>query len=400
YIDMFYASSNQLIQEKTEDIKDLLTRLLSNLLSEEEAVNNYFNRIIIAKSFYPSDILKMSSEDVWGIVLTSGGVTSHLSILARSLHIPMVIVDRPEFLDIPDDVQILLDAELGNIYLNPDDDIIREFEKQKAIQENILKDKDFLKKPVVTSDGTRINLLSNINLLSDLKLARESYSDGIGLYRTEFPFLIRTDFPSEEEQYVIYSKLVAGMPNKPITFRTLDIGGDKLLTYGAIKEQNPFLGFRSIRFSLQYKEVFVQQIRAILRASVKADLRIMFPMISSIDEFLEAKEILRSCQAELKKENISYHHNPKIGIMVEVPSIINILNEIAQEVDFFSIGTNDLIQFVLAVDRTNEKIADLYNPVHPSILRTLKKIVEIAEENKIDISLCGDMAHNERYIPF
>jgi len=400
YITIFEANPNPIFREKKQDIEDLLMRLMNNLLDYNEETMHISEHIVIARELYPSDILKMSSENVKGIILISGGVTSHVSILARSLHIPLVIADRPELLTVPNGTPVIVDAENGNIYLNPTDDIIAEFEKQKPLLEGLLSNKELIEKETTTKDGTYITLLSNINLLSDLSIARDCHSDGIGLYRTEFPFLIRTDFPSEEEQYVIYKKLVQGMPNKPITFRTLDIGGDKLLTYYEMNEHNPFLGFRSIRFSLQHKEVFIEQIRAILRAGHNAQIQIMFPMISSIDELLAAKGIVRQCLENLNIEGIEHNSDPKIGIMIEIPSLLYILEDIAPEVDFFSIGTNDLIQFYLAVDRTNEKVASFYTPAHPSILRALKTIADISKQTDTDVSLCGDMAHDPLFIPF
>jgi phosphotransferase system enzyme I (PtsP) len=240
-----------------------------------------------------------------------------------------------------------------------------------------------------------------INLLSDLKLANDVQSEGIGLYRTEFPFLIRSDFPSEEEQYAVYRKLVEGMPDKEITFRTLDIGGDKFLSYyNSAKEQNPFHGMRSIRFSLSNKELFIQQIRAMLRAGTGAKVKIMFPMISSLEEFFEAKMAVLESISQLKEKKIAHNSTPQIGIMIEVPSTILIMNELAAEADFFSIGTNDLVQYLLAVDRTNEKVAEYYVPHHPAVFRTIKNVVDIAKAKGKGIAICGDMAHNEIYLPF
>jgi phosphotransferase system enzyme I (PtsP) len=225
--------------------------------------------------------------------------------------------------------------------------------------------------------------------------------EGIGLYRTEFPFLVRSSFPSEEEQYIIYKKLTNIMHDKEITFRTLDIGGDKIISYYDYgTEKNPFLGMRSIRFSLRHKDVFVAQIRAILRAGAEAKLKIMFPMISSLDELLEAKRLVHESMSNLCKENIPYNRDPKIGMMVELPAVLEIIDELSQEADFFSIGTNDFIQYMLAVDRGNEKIAHLYQPGHPSVLRALKKVVDAAKNNRIGVSICGDMVHEPKYIPY
>ena len=217
-----------------------------------------------------------------------------------------------------------------------------------------------------TKDGTRVQLLANLNLLSDLKHAKAVAAQGVGLYRTEFPFMVRSDFPTEEEQYIVYKKVVDALDGQELTFRTLDIGGDKILSYYDYgKEQNPFLGMRSIRFSLKHKDVFLQQVRAILRAGVGADLKIMFPMISSLDEFLDAKAIVLECIKDLSLEGIACHKKPKIGLMIELPAVLEIIDDLAEEADFFSIGTNDFVQYMLAVDRTNEKVAEFYLPHHP-----------------------------------
>lgn len=400
YIDAFTASQHPLIKEKKQDIEDLLFRLMSNLLETPNGHVCIAGHIVIAKEVYPSDILKMSSENVAGLILISGGVTSHIAVLARSLQIPVVIADESDLLHVPDNTPLIIDATHGNIYLNPTDAIIQEFETNKNAAFALLHNSTLIGQETRTTDGTRIKLFANINLLSDIALACTSNSDGIGLYRTEFPFLIRTDFPTEEEQFVIYQKIIKGMDGKPVTFRTLDIGGDKLLTYYELHEQNPSLGFRSIRFSLRHTDIFKQQIRAIVRAGHSADLRIMFPMISSIDEFMLAKEIVLEVMHELRAKQIVHNDSPKIGIMIEVPSILPLLDEISDEADFFSIGTNDLIQFFLAVDRTNEKVASFYTPAHPAILRALKTIADIGIRCKKNVSVCGDMAHDKRFIPF
>jgi len=265
-----------------------------------------------------------------------------------------------------------------------------------------LADQKRLMQPVTaTADGARVQLLANINLLSDLKIARELDCDGIGLYRTEFPFIIRTTFPTEAEQYVIYRKLVESLPGKPVTFRTLDAGGDKILSYyHDLEEQNPAMGMRSIRFSLQNKPVFLEQLRAILRAGAGADLRLMFPMISSIDEFREAAAVVRTALDQLDQQGLAHHPGPQLGMMVELPSVADLIEDFAREVDFFSLGTNDLIQFLLAVDRTNESVADFYLPHHPAVLRMLSRIARAVLAHGRDLSICGDMAHQTRYLPF
>ncbi|MGA1875266.1 MAG: phosphoenolpyruvate--protein phosphotransferase [bacterium] len=401
YMKILSQSTNPYIREKVQDLKDLAVRLMRNLLSDRQEPDTGKEQIVIAEELFPSDILKLSSEGVSGIILVTGGVTSHLSILARSLQIPMIIVDLPELLTLPQGTMVLLDAELGNIYLEPSEEIMTAFKARNDDRAGLSKRKRRMKDHTVTKDGLRVKLLANINLLTDLKLARELHAEGVGLYRTEFPFLIRSTFPSEEEQFVVYRKLIEGMPGKVITFRTLDIGGDKVLSYYRnTREENPFLGMRSIRFSLRNKDIFVQQIRAMLRAGKEADMKIMFPMISSVDELQEAKRIVFECVEALQKENIPHHERPAIGMMVEIPSVLEILDELAQEADFFCIGTNDFIQYMLAVDRTNEKVADFYLPYHPSVLRSIKKVVETATRHGLEVSICGDMAHDERYLPY
>lgn len=401
YVDRFNQIPNAYLREKSHDVEDIGQRLLRNLIGAAEITNEYSGCIIIAKELFPSDILKLSSQGVQGIILLSGGVSSHLAILARSLLIPLVIADRKELLNLPPKTKILLDAETGNIYINPSDKILAPFEDREEARIKLKNIKHAPAVPTKTKDGTKITILSNINLFSDLKVARELHAEGIGLYRTEFPFIVRSDFPSEEEQFVIYKRLVDGMAGKEITFRTLDIGGDKVLSYYNFeKEENPFLGIRSIRFSLRHKDIFTQQIRAILRAGVGADIRIMFPMISSLDEFCEAREIVFACMQTMEKEKIAYQKNVSIGMMVELPSVLEIIDELAEEADFFCIGTNDFIQYMLAVDRTNEKVADFYLAHHPAVLRAIRRIVEAAAACKKDVSICGDMIQDEKYIPF
>ncbi|HUV64923.1 MAG TPA: phosphoenolpyruvate--protein phosphotransferase [Sedimentisphaerales bacterium] len=401
YMESFATSGNAYMQEKTHDIEDLVVRLIGNLLSEVDEPAKLKHRIVITRDLFPSDLLILSSEEASGIVLVGGTVTSHLSILARSLRIPMVVSDTYELLNLPDNTPVLVDAEIGNVYVDPSDEVLGQFESQQKARRALAEQKRAMKPVTTTRDGTRVNLFANINLLADLKVACEMHCEGVGLYRTEFPFMIRSNFPSEAEQFTIYSKLAELMPGRPLTFRTLDIGGDKTLSYyHDIKEQNPALGLRSIRFSLQNKPVFAEQIRAMLRAGAGTDLRIMFPMISSIDEFCLAREVVSECLDELEKRRVEHNRKPKLGIMVELPCIVDLIDDFAAEAEFFSIGTNDFIQFMLGVDRTNENVADSYLPHHPSVLRALNKVVGSAIAAGRDVSVCGDMAHQEPYLPF
>jgi phosphotransferase system, enzyme I, PtsP len=400
-IETLQASRNPFVREKVQDVEDLVVRLMANLVGEVEERSGYRHRIVIAPDLYPSDLLKLSSEQAAGIIVVSGGVTSHLAILARSLALPAVIADNADLLRVPDRTPILLDAETGNIYVKPSAEVVESFEARNRARDAVKAQHRDVKPETRSKDGTRIHLMANINLLSDLTLAREVHCEGVGLYRTEFPFIIRSTLPTEEEQYVGYRRLVEGIPGKPVTFRTLDIGGDKVLSYFKTrKEENPCLGMRSIRFSLCNREFFSQQIRAMLRAGVGADFRIMFPMISSLEEFLDAREVVYECIAALRKAGIPHHEKPAIGMMVELPSVVDLIEDFAPEVDFFSIGTNDFIQFMLGVDRTNEHVASFYLPHHPSVLRALAKVVRAVIRLDKEISVCGDMAHHTEYVPF
>ncbi|MBF0483850.1 MAG: phosphoenolpyruvate--protein phosphotransferase [Candidatus Omnitrophica bacterium] len=402
HVKKFEAVPNFYLREKSRDVIDIGRRLLANLLGISNRAFDCSSRIVVADELYPSDILKLSSLTVHGIVVLHGGETSHVSILAQSLQIPLIVADTRRLLQLTEKDRILLDAEQGNIYINPSEEIIGTFKAKRRLEDELKSVKAYLTDKVCTVDGTQVHLFANINLLGEVPRALEFKAEGIGLYRTEFPFIVRSEFPTEEEQYVIYCKLVEQMEDKEITFRTLDIGGDKVLSYfdDHQKEKNPYLGMRSIRFSLRHKDIFSQQIRAILRAGVKGKIRIMFPMVSSMDEFLEAKEVVNDNIQLLAKENVEHNSFPSIGLMVETPSVLSIIEDLAQVADFMSVGTNDFIQYMLAVDRSNEKVSELYIPYHPAVLRAFKVIVDAAKKYGKDMSVCGDMAHDPRFVQF
>jgi phosphotransferase system enzyme I (PtsP) len=403
FIERFEESPNPYIKEKTHDIKDLARRLLFNMHREKGGGQSPMDgRIVIASQIYPSDVLKLASESVAGIIMVSGGVTSHVAIIARSLQIPMIIAQRKELLHIPEGTEILMDAEIGTIYVAPSAAVRRQFDQRNQVRLQTAGRSGQMRSQTRTRDGLRVELLANINLLSELELARELKAEGVGLYRSEFPFIVRSVFPSEEEQRLVYAQLFKQMEGKPVYIRTLDVGGDKVLPYLDIpQEANPELGLRSIRFSMRYRDVFDQQIRAILRAGVHAhQLGIMFPMISSIDEFDAAHQAVRDAASALSAEGLEHYQKPLIGAMIELPAIGQIIDELAVKADFFSIGTNDFIQYMLAVDRTNQNVAEYYQPYHPAVLRALKHVVRGATQCGKPISVCGEVAHQPEFIPF
>ncbi len=390
YITLFAKSKNPRLQEKVLDVKDLGHRLLRNLQQHGEDEGDYHGQIVLAKELVPSDVLKFAAQNVEGIVIVQGGVTSHISILARSLRLPMVFVEQDTILELDEGTLLLLDANQGTLFIDPAESVLEQYD---ALLNRVDEEKEHAKPETYTRDGTQIQIHCNINLLSDLEFARENLAEGVGLYRSEFPFIVRDEFPSEEAQRLIYERIFQGMPGKQVTLRTLDVGGDKKLPYHQHHDEaNPFLGLRAIRFSLQNRPVFKQQIRAMLRAGCDKNLRIMFPFISSVDDFLEAREVVLECKAELSREGMEYNENPEIGLMVELPAAVEIIDELAEEADFFSVGTNDLIQYLLAVDRTNESVSNMYVCHHPAVLRAIYRILNAAINWDVDVSVCGDMA--------
>jgi phosphotransferase system enzyme I (PtsP) len=403
YIHLFGTSPHLYLQEKAKDIEDLAGRLLRNLAGHSwEDPDLYERKVVIAPTLYPSEVLKFAAEGAAGIVLTSGGVTSHVTILARSLGIPLVIAGRPGLLSVAQNTPVLVDAELGNVYVNPDRDVVERFRKNDRTRRAAALKAGMMLPETHTGDGVRVYLMANINLLSEVSIARELKAEGIGLYRTEFPFLIRANFPAEEEEYRIYKRLCDTMPGRRVIFRTLDIGGDKIPAYWEIaSEPNPQLGLRSIRFSLRHPEQFRQQVRAILRAGADTPhLGIMFPMISSLDEFARARELVMESLQVLRREGLPHHAAPALGAMIEVPAVVEIAEELAREADFLSIGTNDFVQYLLGVDRMNEQVAYAYRPEHPSVLRSLKRLTDAAGRAGKEISVCGEMAHDPDLLPF
>lgn len=401
YIQLFADSRNPRLKEKVLDLKDLGHRLLLNLMAHDPDQADYEGRIIVAREILPSALLKLAAQRAAGLVLQGGGLTSHVAILARSLRLPTVMLDHIEWLDQLEDRILLIDGMQGTLFIDPDHDVVESYQKLMDEQRRIQQSVPQVAPETYSADGVQVRLYANINLLSDIEPALRLKAEGIGLYRSEFPFIVRDNFPSEEEQYRIYRRLIERMEGRIVTLRTLDIGGDKSLSYLNVRhEANPFLGLRAIRFSLRNRPVFEQQLRAMLRAGEGYPLRIMFPLISSLDDFLLARDIVKTCMEELEREGIPHNPRTALGLMVELPSAIEMIDELSQAADFISIGTNDLVQYLLAVDRTNEHIADLYLPYHPAVLRALHRTIEAGIRHGIDVSICGDAATDPRMTTF
>lgn len=389
------------LREKVRDVEDLGHRLLYNLADRDDGVGDYRDHVVVAPDILPSDVLRLKAQQVAGIILTGGGVTAHVAILCRSLDIPMVSCRNPRLAQARPGERLLIDGNQGHVFLTPDEELVERYESLRRHGGLDEEELAAIKPETHTADGGRVWLLANINLLGELPLALSVKAEGVGLYRSEFPYIIRNDFPTEDEQFAIYSRLFAAMEGRPVTFRTLDIGGDKLLNYFSTpRENNPFLGLRAIRFSLRYRNIFAPQVRALLRAGAERDLRIMFPLVGSPDELLAAKAFVAECAGRLAEKGIAHNPSPRMGVMIELPSAVEMIDELAELADFLSIGTNDLVQYLLAADRTNQAVADYYMPYHPAVLRALRRVAEGAARRDCPLSICGEMGAEPRFLAF
>lgn len=403
FIDMFENMDNEYMRERAADIKDVTKRIMAHLLGvtfpnpaliDEEVV-------IIAEDLTPSDTAQLNREFVQGFATDIGGRTSHSAIMARSLEIPAVVGTKNITESVAQNDLIIIDGLEGNVIIHPTDEEVATYKEKQAAyakqQEEWAKLKD---EPTITKDGAEVELAANIGTPDDVAGALHNGAEGIGLYRTEFLYMGKSELPSEEEQFEAYKSVLEQMGDKPVVVRTLDIGGDKELDYLDLpKELNPFLGFRAIRFCLENEDVFRPQLRALLRASAFGNLKIMFPMIATLEEFRQAKGILLDEKEKLTAEGMEVSENIEVGIMVEIPSTAVTAAQFAKEVDFFSIGTNDLIQYTMAADRMNEQVSYLYQPYHPAILNLVNNVIEAAHKEGKWAGMCGEMAGDPIAVP-
>ncbi|MEL0538442.1 phosphoenolpyruvate--protein phosphotransferase [Staphylococcus debuckii] len=403
FITIFESMDNEYMAERAADIRDVSKRVLAHILGVDLPNPSIIDEsvVIIGNDLTPSDTAQLNKQYVQGFVTNIGGRTSHSAIMSRSLEIPAVVGTKSITEEVEAGDTIIVDGMTGDVLINPSDEVIAEYQEKR---DNFFKDKKELQKlrdaESVTADGHHVELAANIGTPNDLPGVIENGAEGIGLYRTEFLYMGRDQMPTEEEQFEAYKTVLESMEGKRVVVRTLDIGGDKELPYLDLPEEmNPFLGYRAIRLCLAQPEIFRPQLRALLRASVFGKLNIMFPMVATLQEFRDAKALLEEERANLKNEGYEVADDIELGIMVEIPSTAALADVFAKEVDFFSIGTNDLIQYTMAADRMSERVSYLYQPYNPAILRLVKQVIEASHAEGKWTGMCGEMAGDQTAVP-
>ncbi|MGN7398642.1 phosphoenolpyruvate--protein phosphotransferase [Cytobacillus praedii] len=403
FVKMFEQMENEYMKERAADIRDVTKRVLSHLLGVQMANPSLIAEevIIIAEDLTPSDTAQLNRQFVKGFATDIGGRTSHSAIMARSLEIPAVVGTKESTEVIQNGDLLIVDGVKGLVHINPTPEVVAEYEEELRSHEiQKLEWAKLVNEKTFTADQFFVELAANIGTPDDLEGVINNGAEGIGLYRTEFLYMGRSQLPTEEEQFESYKTVLQGMSGKPVIVRTLDIGGDKKLPYLSLPEElNPFLGFRAIRLCLEQQDMFRTQLRALLRASSYGNLKIMFPMIATLDEFRQAKSILEDEKQKLVSKGEKVGEKIEVGIMVEIPSTAILAEQFAKEVDFFSIGTNDLIQYTMAADRMNERVSYLYQPYNPAILRLIKMVIDAAHKEGKWAGMCGEMAGDEIAIP-
>lgn len=400
---IFLSFNNDTMTQRVADIEDMKQRLIAIMQGQKhiDLTKLSDNTVIIADEIHPSMTANMDTEHIAGIISEKGGDTSHASILARALEIPAVLSVKDICSKIAEGEEVIVDGAYGEVFVNPTPITLKIYnKKKKAYDERVKELKKYIDKQTVTRDGRKVMLAANIGNADEAAKAVKAGAEGVGLFRTEFLFMNKQALPTEEEQYNEYKKAAVVLDGRQLTIRTLDIGGDKDIPYmGLTKELNPFLGYRAIRFCLDRVDIFTTQLRAALRASAYGNIRIMIPMITSVTEVQAVKKIINGICRDLDKKDIKYDKDIKIGVMVETPAAAIMADVLAHEVDFFSIGTNDLTQYTLAVDRGNENVAYLYSALNPAVIRSIKHIIECAHNAGIEAGMCGEAAADERMIP-